>query len=167
MSSPSTVFPDFPYDRRFTRAEIAELTDRAEKIADALRDGVAPNGATLYLDESMLQLWAVHAALAGVYVDPDRAYIVAVPLEPQSGQFADAVEWVLKEDLPEGYTEEKAEAEARQIVSSLTDKLAPEVRERVAREFAAAYTAVNDTDSDTSTAVDSGIGDHDMKGTDQ
>ncbi|AFR48012.1 phage gene 29 protein family protein [Gordonia sp. KTR9] len=142
------VFADFPYDRRFTKEEIAEITARAEKIADAMRDGVAPNGAILYIDESLLQLWSVHAALAGVYVDDDRAYIVSVKIPDQAGQFADSVEWVMREDLPEDHSETQADAEARQIVNALTERLSPEVKRRVAEQFSTAFTAVNDTDQE-------------------
>ncbi|URP21175.1 hypothetical protein SEA_FRANCOIS_23 [Gordonia phage Francois] len=140
------VFANFPYDRKFTREEIAELTDRAGAIADALRDGVAPNGAVLYLEESMLQLWSVHAALAGVYVDPDRAFIVSVPLPDQSGQFEDSVQWVLREEAPAAPDAEEVDAEAQQIVAALNDRLSPQVRRRVAEQFAAAFTAANETE---------------------
>ncbi len=143
----SKVFADFPYDRKFTREQISEITERAKQIADALRDGVAPNGATLYIEESMLQLWAVHAALAGVYVDRDRAHIVAVPIPDQSGQFEDSVRWVLKDELPDDVTvDDHADAEAKQIVDALNERLSPDVRKRVAESFAAAFDAANTTD---------------------
>jgi hypothetical protein len=123
----SQVF-DFPYDRRFTREQITEITARAEEIADAFRDGVAPNGMILNVPEHMLQLWAVHAALAGVYVDPERAYIVARKLPDQPGRFEGSVEWILKEDAETISAEDAVESEAKTYADAIETKLTPEVR---------------------------------------
>jgi hypothetical protein len=123
----SQVF-DFPYDRRFTREQIAEITARGEQIADTLRDGVAPNGMILNVPEHMLRLWAVHAALAGMYVDPDRAYIVARKLPDQPGRFEDSVEWILKEDAETLPPPDNADVEAQQYADAIDNKLSPEVR---------------------------------------
>lgn len=123
----SQVF-DFPYDKRFTRAQITEITARGEQIADALRDGVAPNGMILNVPEHMLQLWAVHAALAGVFVDPERAYIVARRLPDQPGRFEDSVEWILKEDAETVPEPDAVDVEAQTYADAIETKLTPEVR---------------------------------------
>lgn len=130
----SQVF-DFPYDRRFTKEQIAELTSRGEQIADALRDGVAPNGMLLNVPEHMLQLWAVHAALAGVYVDPERAYIVARKLPDQPGRFEDSVEWILKEDAEDLPEPDQVDAEAQTYVDAIETKLTPEVRAALVKKL--------------------------------
>lgn len=122
------VFPQFPYEKRFTQAEVTEITDRSELIADTLRDGVAPNGMILNVPEHMLRLWAVHAALAGVYVDPERAYIVAKKLPDEPGRFVDSVEWILKEDAEDIPGPDVVESEAQQYADAIETKLTPEVR---------------------------------------
>lgn len=140
------VFPEFPYDRKFTRAEIDEITDEARKLADALRDGQAPNGATLWIDESMLQLWCVHGVLAGVRAHPDLAYIVAIKQPDQHAVFEDSVQWVLREDAPE-IDPEQDEAEAERIATALTQRLPDEVRRLVAQKMTEAFNEANKEDS--------------------
>jgi hypothetical protein len=140
------VFPEFPYDRKFTRAELDEITDEARKLADAMRDGQAPNGATLWIDESMLQLWCVHGVLAGVRVHPDLAYIVAIKQPDQHAVFEDSVQWVLREDAPE-IDPEQDEAEAERIATALTQRLPDEVRRLVAQKMTEAFNEANKEDS--------------------
>lgn len=141
------VFPEFPYDRKLTRAELLEVHDEAMKLADAMRDGQAPNGATLWIDESMLQLWCVHGVLAGVRVHPDLAYIVAVKQPDQHGQFESSVEWVLREEAPEVDPSHQAEAEADRIASALTERLSDDVRRRVAQKMSEFFGEVSKEDN--------------------
>lgn len=125
------VFEAFPYDRRFTREEIAEITDRSERIKAAMRDGVAPNGYTLNVPEDMLALWAVHNALAGMEVHDELAYIVAIP-DPE-GPFTDSTKWVLKEDAEKlGPTPEQ---EAAKYTEALKKELSPEARQILADQL--------------------------------
>ncbi|MDO3058471.1 MULTISPECIES: phage gene 29 protein family protein [Mycobacteriaceae] len=142
----SLVFPEFPYDRKFTRDEIDEIADEARKLADAMRDGQAPNGATLWIDEGMLQLWCVHGVLAGVRVHPDLAYIVAVKQPDQHAVFEDSVEWVLREDAAD-VEPEQDEAEAERIATALTQRLPDEVRRLVAQKMTDAFNEANKEDS--------------------
>ena len=139
---PEEVFPQFPYERRFTKEQIAEITDVAEEIADALRDGVAPNGAQMFMDEAYLQLMCVHGALAGVRVHPDLAYIVAVPVPDEHLQMQGTVEWKLREDLPADYDERKVEAEAQAVAKALAERLPDDVRRRTAALMAAGFDAL-------------------------
>ncbi|CPR79148.1 phage gene 29 protein family protein [Mycobacteroides abscessus] len=146
MTTEAEVFPQFPYDRKFTRAELDEIADEAMKLADAMRDGQAPNGATLFIDEAMLQLWCVHGALAGVRVHPDLAYIVAVKQPDRTGQFADSVEWVLRDEAPDEDAEEEAAAEAERIATALTQRLPEKVRRLVAQQMSDAFNEANKED---------------------
>lgn len=141
------VFPNFPYERKFTKAEIAEITEEAEKLADAMRDGVAPNGAVMYLEESMLQMWCVHGALAGVRVQPEKARIVAVKIPDATGQFADSVEWKLRADLPDDHDEQEASAEASKIADALKSRLTDSQRAQVAQALATGFEATNPEDA--------------------
>ncbi|OHU29612.1 hypothetical protein BKG74_03535 [Mycobacteroides chelonae] len=146
MTAEAEVFPEFPYDRKFTRAEIDEIADEARKLADAMRDGQAPNGATLWIDEGMLQLWCVHGVLAGVRVHPDLAYIVAVNKPDQHLQMESSVEWVLREDASEADLNQD-EHEAERIATALTERLPDEVRRLVAQKMTAAFNEANKEDS--------------------
>lgn len=125
------VFDAFPYDRRFTREEIAEITGRAERIAAAMRDGVAPNGYILNVPEDMLQLWSVHNALAGMDVHDELALIMSRPCK--EGPFLDSMEWVLKEDAErDGPTPEE---EAAKYSAALMKELSPEARRILADQL--------------------------------
>ncbi len=125
------VFADFPYDKRFTRDEIAEITARSERICAAMRDGIAPNGYVLNIPEDMLQLWSVHNALAGLEVIDELAYIVAVP--SKDGPFTDSMEWVLKEDAAKkGPTPEE---EAAKYSAALKKELSPAAQQILAEQL--------------------------------
>lgn len=129
----SSVFPGFPYDRQFTRAEIAEILERSKTIGRAMRYGRAPNGAVLALPPDIFELWMIHAALAGVTVDENLAYIR--PRVVPDAMVGDAVDWVLKkDDTPHARQldiEREAAAHAAQI-----ETLDPKVREVVLGMFA-------------------------------
>jgi hypothetical protein len=125
------IFEAFPYDKRFTREEIAEITERSERIAEAMRDGVAPNGYVLNVPEDMLKLWSVHNALAGMDVHEDLAYIVSRP--SKDGPFTDSMEWVLKEDAEKaGPTPEE---EAAKYAAALKAELSPAAQKILAKEL--------------------------------
>lgn len=130
--SRSKVFPQFPYDRKFSRREITEILDRAKVVGRAMRDGHGPNGATLALPPDIFELWMIHAALAGVTVDENLAYIR--PKVQSGAMFADAVTWVLKkEDTPAALAADlKREAEAH---AAYIESLPPKVRDAVADMF--------------------------------
>lgn len=140
----STVFPGFPYKRRFTAAEIdGDILPRSKRIGDAMRDGVAPSGATLFIPPDMFEMWMVHAALAGVDVDPSKAYIQARKLPDAHGRFADAVEWVLKEDYTPAMEVEDSEREAQRYVSAI-DELDPQLREAIRQRMIAGAQAAQE-----------------------
>ncbi|WJR32418.1 hypothetical protein P3F83_18070 [Mycobacteroides immunogenum] len=122
------VFPKFPYDRKFTKSELDEIFAKQDRLCEAFRDAVGPNGWGLGMPEDHLQLLMFHGALAGADVDEDKAFIRARRLPDQSGRLVDAVQWVVKkEDTPRDRSRDarrEARARAREI-----DELDPEVRE--------------------------------------
>ncbi|ORA62216.1 hypothetical protein [Mycobacteroides franklinii] len=122
------VFPKFPYDRKFTKTELDEIFARQDRLCEAFRDAVGPNGWGLGMPEDHLQLLMFHGALAGADVDEDNAFIRPRRLPDESGRLVDAVEWVVKkEDTPRARNRDarrEARARAREI-----DELDPEVRD--------------------------------------
>lgn len=135
----SSVFPNFPYERKFTADEIHnDILPRAKALGDAMRDGMGPNGSVLYIPGDIFELWMIHAALAGCFVDESKAYIRRRRLPDQSGRFADAVEWVVKkDDTPEAVAAD-AEREAQAYVDAMERQLRPEVRAAIRRRMRAA-----------------------------
>lgn len=141
-ASAATVFPNFPYEKKFTREEIRDITDRAKLVGDAMRDGVAPSGHTLFIPGDMFEMWMIHAALAGVTVDESLAYIRAKPAK--DSPFEDAVEWVLKRDDTPEALEAEAEAAADAYLRRFEEsqrELRPEVRDVIRRRMKAAAEA--------------------------
>lgn len=136
---PNSVFPNFPYDRRFNKHEIAEITERSERLADHMRDPMAPTGMPMGIPEDYLRLLSVHCALAGLDTHTDeRQYIVAKKLPDETGRYADSVEWVLKTDATPEVEQSLIEAEAQKYADAMETQLTPEVRaaiiERLTRE---------------------------------
>lgn len=130
------VFPQFPYERRFTRGEINDdILPRARRLGDCFRDGMAPTGATLYIPGDIFEFWMIHGALAGADVDESKAYIRARKLPDESGRFADAVEWVVKKDDSPEAREADAEREAQRYVEAMDATLRPEVRDAIRRRM--------------------------------
>lgn len=130
----------FPYERKFTAAEIAVITARQQRLTEAFRDAVGIQGWAIGLPEDLLQLLMFHGAMAGVDVDPTYppfdpdigrgAFIRPRRMPDQSGRYVDAVEWVLcSEDTPRERARD-ARREARAHVNALGD-LDPEVREAI------------------------------------
>ncbi len=135
-----SVFPNFPYARKFTQAEQGVIMDRQQRLVEAFRDAVGLQGWVLGLPEDHLQLLMFHGALAGVDVDPDyppeRAFIRPRRIPDRDRQFVDAVEWVLtKEDTPKDRARD-ARREARAHMNAL-GQLDPAVRDAIADMFVA------------------------------
>lgn len=145
------VFPEFPYARKFSRAEINEILERSKVIGRAMRYGQGPNGAILAILPDLFELWMIHAALAGVTVDENLAYIR--PRVAHDAMVGDAVEWVLKkEDTPEARERDlatEAAGHAAQIAA-----LDPKLRDAVLGMFVkkAERAAERSADSDVAEA---------------
>lgn len=150
-----TVFPNFPYERKFTKEEIhGDILPRAKAFGDLMRDGMGPNGAVLFIPGDVFELWMIHGVLAGA--DGGKAYIRSRRLPEQSGRFQDAVEWVLiKEDSPEQRAAD-ADAEAKRYVDAIEANLRPEVRAAIRRRFKAAANdqAAQDADENVELRAD-------------
>ncbi|WP_431231536.1 phage gene 29 protein family protein [Mycolicibacterium psychrotolerans] len=151
QGAPGSVFPQFPYERKFTRDEIHnDILPRAKAFGDLMRDGMGPNGSVLYLPADLFELWMIHGVLAGA--DGGKAYIRSRPAK--NAMLEGGVEWVLlSEDTPEMQAED-VEAEADLYLQALQDRsLRPEVRAairrrmRVAADDAAEFLA-DDPDAD-------------------
>jgi hypothetical protein len=134
----SSVFPNFPYERRFTKEEIhGDILPRAKRLGDAMRDGVAPSGHILSIPGDMMEMWMIHAALAGCEVHDELAYIRARRLPDATGRFVDSVEWVVKkDDTPEALAED-AEREADRYIKAIDEALRPEVADAIRRKMRA------------------------------
>lgn len=137
--SAGKVFPDFPYNRKFTHAEINDdILPRAQRLGDAMRDGMAPSGAVLYIPGDMFEMWMIHGALAGVDVDESKAYIRARRLPDQTGRLAGAVEWVVRKDETPEARAQDAEREAAahmEAMNRMMGTLRPEVRAAIRRRM--------------------------------
>lgn len=135
------IFPNFPYDRKFTRDEIEDILQRAGRLGDAMRDGLGPNGAVLFIPGDLFEMWMIHGALAGVEVNEDAAYIRARKLPDTNGRLAGSVDWVLKKDDTSETRAADAEREANAHIEAMErslQDLRPEVRDAVRRRLAAA-----------------------------
>jgi hypothetical protein len=87
---------DFPYRRKFTRAEVAVIYARRERLRDAMRDPVGPAGELFYIPPEAVDVFAVHLALAGADVDTERAFIECQELPDEAGMFENRVIWNVK-----------------------------------------------------------------------
>jgi hypothetical protein len=143
------VFPKFPYDKKFTREEIAEILERAKRIGRAMRDGQGPNGAILGMPADLFELWMIHGALAGVDVIEEKAYIR--PRVITGGMYGDAVEWVLKkEDTPEAL-ERDLQREAAAHAAHI-EAMPPKLRAAVLDMFTKKADRVADRAADSTVA---------------
>ncbi|QEA10787.1 minor tail protein [Mycobacterium phage Weirdo19] len=143
------VFPNFPYEREFTQAELDALFARWERIKETLRDAVGPQGWGMGLPEDLLQQLALHQALAGV--DADAGYppfdeatgtgAFIRPVRNPDGLHTDSIKWVLTKHDKAGDRRRDAQAEARARIKALQENamrgVSDDVREAMVEMFAA------------------------------
>lgn len=132
MTAPAITPQNFPYHRKWTKAQLDEILARKDGIAAAMMDAVGPTGQIVYIPDDLRHILALHLALAGAEVRDDLAYITAKIRPDEPGMFADTREWLLKSEYkpgppPADETTAKAKAAADQIRRQLT----PEVRAAV------------------------------------
>lgn len=137
MSMPGLVFPDFPYkDLKITPQQREELTERINKIRYTLTDLKQLAGYVMSMDEGSIANIAGHLALAGTFVEDDKAFI-----EPdiQSNGFFD---WNLKPEFskrprPKVVKEEpsKAQREVERVKQNLSAEERKELAQFLAEEF--------------------------------
>jgi hypothetical protein len=132
-----TLKRNFPYERTFTTDEIEAILERKDRLVDAFRDAVGPQGWGLGMLEDFLHQLMFHGALAGVDVDPTYpAFEPATgrgafirPKRKPDGLHVDSVEWVIiKHDSPRARRRD-ARAEAKARLSIAMQPVDPEVRE--------------------------------------
>lgn len=145
--SAPTINPNtFPYRRKWTQAEVDELTGRIEKLREAMTDMVGPSGVVMYIDAGSIAHIATHLALAGadLYpIDDDRVYIWPDVKKDNSGIFDSMIEWRVKKDHqppePQPIDPETVRAAAEAARAEIMAKLPREVREalipQLAKEF--------------------------------
>ena len=142
------VFPGFPYEKQFSKAELEVLFARMDRVAESLRDAVGPQGWGLGMSEDFLQQIALHQALAGVDLDTsyplfDEATRTGAFIRPQrnvEGLYVDSQVWVvIKHDKP-GDRARDAKAEAKARLAAVREQAmrsaAPEVRDAMAELMA-------------------------------
>lgn len=132
-SSGQQVFPNFPYQRRFTQAETVDIRTRAEAFGRLMRDPLLLTGGQGFIPEDIFQLWMVHGVMAGA--DGGTPYIRGRTLPDEHGALADRTEWILlKDDTPTARAED-AEREAEAHIASMESNIRPEVRAAIRRKW--------------------------------
>lgn len=127
------VFAQFPYERKFTADEVADILERAKAFGNLMRDGRGPNGAYLFIPGDVFELWMIHGVLAGA--DGGTKYIRPRRLPDANGRLADAVEWVLIKEDTDAKRREDAEREAAAYVAAIDEQLRPEVAAAIRRRL--------------------------------
>lgn len=133
----------FPYRRKWTQAEIDELTARIEKLREAMVDMVGPSGVLMWIDAGTIAHIATHLALAGADLHPlddDRTYIWPEKKPDASGIFDSMIEWRVKKDHrpPPPPTEDEQKRIAEEAAAAreqINRQLKPEVRELLIRNL--------------------------------
>ena len=132
-----TLKRNFPYERTFTTAEIEVILERKDRLVNAFRDAVGPQGWGLGMLEDFLHQVMFHGALAGVDVDPaypafDPATGAGAFIRPKRRPDAlhvDSVEWVvIKHDSPRARKRD-ARAEAKARLEIAMQPMDPDVRD--------------------------------------
>lgn len=130
----------FPYRRKWTQDQTDDIFRRFRLLADAMSDAVGPMGQQFYLPPELLQMLALHISLAGGTVEDRLAYIVSRPVEAEADKvvFADAREWVLKQDYEQSASKrDSTAAMAKAAAEKIRSQLPPEVLRAVAADLAA------------------------------
>lgn len=133
-----TLRKNFPYERTFTTDEIDVILERKDRLSEAFRDAIGPQGWGLGMLEDFLQQLMFHGALAGVDVDPTYpafdpgtgtgAFIRPKRKPDGQGLYVDSVEWkVIKHDTPRARKRD-ARAEAKLRLEAM-QQIDPEVRD--------------------------------------
>lgn len=126
----------FPYEKKFTREQIADVLAVQAQILEASRDALTTKGAIMGIDEASLQMLALHQALAGVRVVPDEALIVARLRPSEHAGFMDAREWLPKQDYTEQMERDDSQAQADALAARIDEEVDPEVAKLLAKTFA-------------------------------
>lgn len=142
--APPEVFPEFPYQKKMTRAQVADITARSEALGKLMRDPLMVTGAHAFMPEDIFQLWMVHGVMAGA--DGGTPYIRGRTIPDEHGALADRTEWVLLSADSEEQRAADADAEAAAHIAALenSDRLRPEVRAAIRRRLREAAVEANE-----------------------
>lgn len=140
----------FPYLNALSKIEISELLDRVDRLRDAMSDPVGPSGVAMMIDEGSIANLAFHLAMAGGFVDDDKAYIWADVDEDAAGMFR-LINWRLKSEFDQPPKQDPDPEEvarmAAQAREELDKQLPGPVRDLLIRQIAKEFTA-DTTDPD-------------------
>lgn len=132
MTTPTITAKTFPYRRKWTQEQIDEILARQARLTEAMTDAVGPVGQVLAIDAAIIQIMALHMALAGADVHDELAYITPVIVNsPQAP--ADFHQWVLKSEYtPAPPDPDEIKRKAQAAAEQIKRQLSPEVRAEVA-----------------------------------
>lgn len=137
MTAPAINVHTFPYQRKWTKAELDDVYTRFDKLRQALTDAVGPSGQRLYTPPDMIAIQALHLALAGGDVSDDKAFIWARERDDEGAMFQGELEWLVKKDVPPPPPDDTDVSEAAQIKAQIDRGLSPAQRAELARLFIA------------------------------
>jgi hypothetical protein len=132
MTAPQITPQTFPYQRKWTRAQLDEILARKDALSEAMADAVGPTGQIIYMPDDLRHILALHLALAGGTVRDELAYIKARIRPNEPGMFADTREWLLKSEyVPAPPDPDETAVKARAAADQIRRQLTPEVRAAV------------------------------------
>lgn len=149
MTAPRITPETFPYRRKWTQEQLDEIFSRHVRLVEAMTDAVGPTGQVIYVPPDMLNILALHLALAGGEVQDRLAYIVGKPyVRPaeddspnrensnQRVYFDDVREWVLRSEYEPGPPDpDETAAVAKAAAEKIRRQLPPEVMAQLAEIF--------------------------------
>lgn len=144
IEPPKINVKQFPYQRKWTQAELDDVYARFEKLRTVLTDVVTPQGAPMYLDPGIVAILALHASLAGGDVDTDQAFIEYRIRNDEYGLFDGVHEWRVKGDFdPSDKPEDpiRADQKAAELREQLRTDVDPAILAELKRQIVAEFTA--------------------------
>jgi hypothetical protein len=148
MTTPAITAKTFPYRRKWTQEQVDEIIARQARLTEAMTDAVGPVGQVLGIDAAIIQIMALHMALAGCEVREELAYIVPVIIN-QPGAPADFHQWVLKSEYkPAPPDPDEIKRKAQAAAEQIKRQLSPAVRAEVAAMMREEYERVEKTNQD-------------------
>jgi hypothetical protein len=132
MTAPQITPQTFPYRRKWTQAQLDEILERKDRLAEAMTDAVGPTGQMLFLPADIIHILALHVALAAGDVRDELAYIAArIPPEGDA-LFAAPRESLLQAEYePAPPDPDETAAKAKAATDQIRRQLSPDVRAAV------------------------------------
>lgn len=132
----------FPYRLRWTQEIYDDVMARFDRLSHAMTDIVGPTGAVTYVSPDHVKILALHAALAGADVLPDKA-LIEYRLRPDANYMFEAVhEWrpvgEFDDDDP-FIPQEEIDRRARELHEQMRQEVDPEVMAALQKKLADEY----------------------------